>query len=89
MLDKAYHLNDADMAQILDTVFGACQVEFVVLNESLGKLVEWGMHEEGEGGMSRLARVRQVWNKQEMQNFFRNTQAQANGLNLVLSALQL
>ncbi len=69
------------------TVFGACQVVFSILVQRLNKLVDEtpGIH----GQIAKTARVKQMWNDQEMKDLLRNIESQASAMSLLLSALQM
>jgi hypothetical protein len=86
--ESSYRLRtDSAVARTFDSVFGACHLAFMILNERLMGLVEEKRNDKGQ--MSRTTRARNVWNEQEMQNLLQNIQGQASGLTVVLSALQL
>jgi hypothetical protein len=68
-------------------VFGACETVFSILNQRLRQLVDCGVNQYGTVGP--LAKMKQVWDDQEMKDLVRNIESQASAINLLLGALQM
>lgn len=68
-------------------IFGACQLVFSILNQRLEELVDDNIGPYGE--MTRMGKIKLLWNDQEMKDLLRNIESQASALCLLLSALQM
>lgn len=60
---------------------------FSILNERLQKLTKEEVNDHGE--MTRIAKLKNAWNQQEMKDLLANIQGQGSGLTILLSALQM
>lgn len=60
---------------------------FLLLNERLEGLTGTRINVRGE--MTRVAKLNNMWNDQEMHNLLQNIQGQVVGLTVVLSALEM
>lgn len=79
--------SDGALTKHFTAVFGACQLVFSILNDRLGDLTSEDLRVMKEA--SRKAKLKELWEDQEMKDLLRNTESQASALNLLLAALQM
>ena len=69
-----------------EAVLGACSITFSVLNERLAELDVYGINNSGKS--SAKAKLKALWNDDEMNLLRQNIRGQATALNLLLTAFQ-
>jgi hypothetical protein len=85
---SAYLLrSDAALTKHFSSVFGACELVFSILNQRLKSLTDGNVDHVGQ--LSKISKLKYVWNDQEMKDLLRNLESQASAINLLLAALQM